>query len=272
MLAEERDRWHKLPALPHTVCFGQTRKVSWQSTISVGDALYSVPSTLVDERVWARADGSELVVVHADGPDGPREVTRHQLTTPGRPSIQDEHYPPRPAGALERRPRARSAEEQAFLAIGPGAERWLIAAAAVGTTKLRRKVAEATALARLAVHLMFFREAALALAQPLGARLRDRLGLGGAPPSSRRLASRSQPRRPLRRRQLGWRLVAAAVAEALVLGPVDRVRLGQDLLRDLVVVEVLVLRGVGVNLGAVHRQHRHPTRQASAQSASTSPN
>jgi len=149
MLAEEHDRLHKLPALPHTICFGQTRRVSWQSTISVGGAIYSVPSTLVDERVWARADGSELVVVHADGADGPREVARHALTTPGRPSIRDEHYPPRPAGALERRPRAGTADERAFLEIGPGAERWLKAAAAAGTTKLRRKVAEAIALAKL---------------------------------------------------------------------------------------------------------------------------
>jgi transposase len=149
MLAEERSRLHKLPAVPHTICFGQTRRVSWQSTISVGGALYSVPSTLVDQRVWARTDGSELVVVHADGADGPREVARHALTTPGRPSIRDEHYPPRPAGALERRPRAGTTDERAFLAIGPGAERWLIAAAAAGTTKLRRKVAEAVALAKL---------------------------------------------------------------------------------------------------------------------------
>ena len=71
------------------------------------------------------------------------------MTTPGRPSIRDEHYPPRPAGALERKPRARTADEQAFLQIGAGAERWLIAAAAAGTTKLRRKVAEAVALAKL---------------------------------------------------------------------------------------------------------------------------
>jgi hypothetical protein len=123
--------------------------VSWQSTISVGGALYSVPSTLVDERVWARTDGAELVVVHADGREGPREVARHALTTPGRPSIRDEHYPPRPAGARERRPKAASAEEPAVLAIGPGAERWLIAAAAAGTTKLRRKLAEAITLAKL---------------------------------------------------------------------------------------------------------------------------
>jgi transposase len=114
MLAEERGRLHRLPTMPHTVCFGQTRKVSWQSTISVGGALYSVPSTLVDERVWARVEGSQLVVVHADSPHGPHEVARHELTTPGRPSVKHEHYPPRPAGrssagpehAVPRRPRS----------------------------------------------------------------------------------------------------------------------------------------------------------------------
>ena len=108
-----------------------------------------VPSTLVDERVWARVDGGELVVVHADSADGPREVARHALTTPGRPSIDDAHYPPRPTGALQRKPRAASTEEKAFLAIGPGAEAWLIAAAAAGATRVRRKLAEAVYLAKL---------------------------------------------------------------------------------------------------------------------------
>ena len=140
---------HPLPAVPHTVCFGQTRKVDRQSTISVGGAVYSVPSRLVEERVWARAHGSELIVVHVDSPEGPREVARHELTIPGRPSIKDEHYPPRPAGALERKPRARSREEQAFLALGPGAETWLINAAAAGATRVRRKMAEAVDLAKL---------------------------------------------------------------------------------------------------------------------------
>lgn len=149
MLTEERERLHPLPAVPHTVCFGQTRRVTWQSTISVGGATYSVPSTLLDERVWARADGSELVVVHADGKEGPREVARHELTTPGRPSIKDEHYPPRPAGALQRRPRARCAQEAAFLALGPGAEQWLLKAAAAGAGRVRRKLAEAVDLAKL---------------------------------------------------------------------------------------------------------------------------
>jgi transposase len=149
MLAEERQRLHRLPEVAHTVCFGETRKVSWQSTISVGGALYSVPSTFVDERVWARADGAELVVVHADGQGGAREVARHALTTPGRPSIDQAHYPPRPAGAIERKPRAGSSDEEAFLAIGPGAEAWLIAAAAAGATRVRRKLAEAVDLAKL---------------------------------------------------------------------------------------------------------------------------
>ncbi|MCU0281947.1 MAG: IS21 family transposase [Acidimicrobiia bacterium] len=149
MLAEERVRLHPLPSVPHTLCFGQTRRVSWQSTISMGGALYSVPTCLVDARVWARVEGEELIVVDSDHPTGPREVARHALTTPGRPSIVDAHYPPRPPGALQRTPRARTGEEQAFLAVGPGAERWLIAAAAAGTARVRRKMAEAVALAKL---------------------------------------------------------------------------------------------------------------------------
>jgi hypothetical protein len=99
--------------------------------------------------VWVRAEAEQLVVVHIDPDQGPREVARHPLTTPGRPSINDAHYPPRPAGALERKPRARSAREREFLAIGEGAERWLKRAAAEGTSRIRRKMAEAVDLAKL---------------------------------------------------------------------------------------------------------------------------
>ena len=148
-LADEHERLHQLPRLPHTLCFGETRKVNWQSLISVGGAQYSVPHELVDQRVWARIDDEQLVVIHVDGHQGPREVARHRLTTPGRPSVQDEHYPPRPAGALERRPRARSEEERAFLGLGDGAEAWLIKAGAAGAQRVRRKMAEAVDLAKL---------------------------------------------------------------------------------------------------------------------------
>jgi hypothetical protein len=145
---QEHEHMHRLPKLPHTLCFGQTRKVDRQATVSVGDAIYSVPHQLIGERVWVRADGEQLVVVRIDH-QGPHEVARHQLTTPGRPSIDDAHYPPRPAGALERRPRARSTEEREFLAIGDGAERWLKRAAAEGTSRIRRKMAEAVDLSKL---------------------------------------------------------------------------------------------------------------------------
>jgi hypothetical protein len=149
LLAQEHEHLHRLPKVAHTLCFGQTRKVDRQSTVTNGDAVYSVPHELVGEPVWVRAEGEQLVVVHIDAAQGAREVARHQLTTPGRPSIQDEHYPPRPAGALERKPRARSAEEREFLQIGNGAERWLIRAAAQGTQRIRRKMAEAVDLAKL---------------------------------------------------------------------------------------------------------------------------
>jgi hypothetical protein len=149
LLAREHEHLHRLPRVGHTLCFGQTRKVDRQATVSVGDAIYSVPHELIGERVWVRAETEQLVVVHIDQDRGPREVARHQLTTPGRPSIQDEHYPPRPAGALERKPRARNSEEREFLQIGEGAERWLKRAAAEGTQRIRRKMAEAVDLAKL---------------------------------------------------------------------------------------------------------------------------
>ncbi|HET9075238.1 MAG TPA: IS21 family transposase [Solirubrobacteraceae bacterium] len=148
-LAEEHERLHRVPARAHTVVFGETRKVNWQSTVSVGGAVYSVPHQFVDQRVWVRVAGDELIVVATDGPAGAREIARHALTTPGRPSIQDDHYPPRPAGALERRPKARGQDEKQFLQIGLGAEVWLRRAAGDGTARLRTKIAEAIDLAKI---------------------------------------------------------------------------------------------------------------------------
>ena len=34
--AQEHEHLHRLPRLPHTLCFGQTRKVDRQATVSVG--------------------------------------------------------------------------------------------------------------------------------------------------------------------------------------------------------------------------------------------
>jgi len=83
------------------------------------------------------------------GPNGPVEVARHLRATPGSPKTIDAHFPPAPAGALDRQPKAKNAAETEFLALGGGARLWLTEAAAAGTTKMRLKMAEAVALAKL---------------------------------------------------------------------------------------------------------------------------
>lgn len=158
-LAEEQTRLHPLPAQPYTAVFGVTRTVG--ATIPVvqfAGGEYSVPDAYVGEIVWVRDQdsdrGDEVVVVHVDrhgrnGGEGTTEIARHLRTRPGQPRHDPAHFGPRPAGPLQRLPRARSAEEVAFLALGPGAGEWLRVAAAAGTGRLRAKMAGAVELARL---------------------------------------------------------------------------------------------------------------------------
>lgn len=153
MLAEERPYLHPVATHPHTVAFGTTRVVPPSTPmVSFEGGSYSVPHTLLGETVWVRThavgDGERVVVVHV-GDQGPVEVARHARATPGSPKIDDAHFPPQPAGALERAPKARNAAEAAFLALGEGARLWLVEAAAAGTTKMRVKIDEALALAKL---------------------------------------------------------------------------------------------------------------------------
>jgi len=148
MLAEEQQRLHRLPDTGFTAVFGETRKVSWSSTVSYGGVTYSVPHTLVDEQVWVRVDGDEIVATHVSSA-GAVEVARHRRSTPGSPMIDDAHYPPRPAGPLGRQPKATNAAEVEFLALGEGARLWLVEAAAAGTARVKVKMAEAVTLARL---------------------------------------------------------------------------------------------------------------------------
>jgi len=147
-LAEERIRLHPLTRKPFTVAFGTTRRVNWDGTVSVEGVRYSVPHPLVDTRVWVRFHGDDLIVTAVDE-NGPAEVARHARSTPGNPSIQDEHYPPRPDHHGDRVPRATSPEEAAFLALGSGAAAWLTEAAAAGVRRIRPKMAEAVTLAKL---------------------------------------------------------------------------------------------------------------------------
>lgn len=158
MLAQERLRLHPVPARAHTVAFGTTRHVpSNTPMVTFESGQYSVPhqvegESLLGGTVWVRThgvgEGEQIVIVHL-GPGGPVEVARHHRATPGTPQIDDAHFPPQPDGPLNRSPRARNAAEAEFLDLGPGARLWLSEAAGAGTSRMRIKMAQALALAKL---------------------------------------------------------------------------------------------------------------------------
>ncbi len=153
MLAHEQGRLHPLPATAHTVAFGVTRMVAARTPmVSLDGAQYSVPHTLLGQAVWVRVHGQgadeQIVIVHV-GAGGPVEVARHHRASPGSPKIDDAHFPPAPAGALQRGPRPRTHAEVEFLALGDGARLWLTEAAGAGAGRMRVKMAAAVALAKL---------------------------------------------------------------------------------------------------------------------------
>jgi hypothetical protein len=150
MLAEERCRMHPLPIEAFTAALGETRIVRDDQTVRFGSVRYSVPKPWIGAEVWCRVHGDELVMV-GRGPAGLVEAARHQLSTPGHPRILDEHYPDHPAGNGPKiRPlRPKDDAEQAFLAIGDGAERWLREACSTGVARVRTKMAKAVGLAAL---------------------------------------------------------------------------------------------------------------------------
>jgi len=145
MLIEERAHLHPIPDEPYAAAFGETRVVDEDCTIRYGSARYSVPHRLIGERVWVSVVGEDVVCVHLSR-SGAQQVARHKLTTPGNPRIDSSHYPERQTDPLNPKPKAASAQEQAFLSIGPGAEQWLIEAAATGAQRVRAKMARAVEL------------------------------------------------------------------------------------------------------------------------------
>jgi transposase len=148
-LAHERERLHPLPAEPFTAVFGVTRGVGANvPVVQFEGGEYSVPDAYVGQDVWVRQQDDEIVIVHV-GRDGAREVARWPPTVPGQPRHDPAHFGPPPEGPLHRTPRPRTADEAAFLALGPGAQQWLITAAATGTARLRTKMIAAVALAKI---------------------------------------------------------------------------------------------------------------------------
>jgi len=151
MLIEERQHLHTLPPEPYAAALGETRTVRQNQVVRWGDVPYSTPPGHVGQEVWCRVEGEELVIVGRDRSGYLVEIIRHELSTPGRPRILDEHYPNHPNGRGIKQPelRLRTAAEQSFLDIGPGAERWLRTAAAGGVSRMRAKMSRAVEQAAL---------------------------------------------------------------------------------------------------------------------------
>jgi transposase len=148
-LAQERERLHPLPAEPYTAAFGVTRGVGQNlPVVNFEGGEYSVPDEYVGQSVWVRQQDDEIVIVHI-GRDGAHEIARWAPTQPGQPRHDPAHFGPPPEGPLHRTPRARTPDEAAFLAIGPGAQQWLITGAAAGTLRMRSKMIAAVALAKI---------------------------------------------------------------------------------------------------------------------------
>lgn len=157
ILAEERARLHVLPAVPHTVALGVTRTVAATTPMVTFDGgQYSVPHALLGQGVWVRVHGQgpdERVMIMHVSTAGSVEVARHLRAQPGSPRTDDAHFPPAPAGALGRQPKAKNDAESESLALGDGARLWLTEAAPAGRTKLRVKTAAAVELAKLRVKM-----------------------------------------------------------------------------------------------------------------------
>ena len=150
LLAIERGHLHVLPAEPYTAALGLTRTVEPDQTIRLGSVRYSTPRAFVGAPVWVRVAGDEIVIV-ARTEAGLAEIARHARSTPGRPQIDDAHFPDHPAGRGTHSPRPRPVDpaESAFLALGAGAHAWLIEAAATGASRVRATMARAVELAAL---------------------------------------------------------------------------------------------------------------------------
>lgn len=133
-LVAERELLGPLPGLrleigPRPI----TRKVDRLSCVRFASARYSVPHQLIGATLTVLAGEQRLAVID---PATGEIVADHPLTAPGTASVLDEHYPnPRP-DRPSRAPRARTATETRFLALGEIAEAFLTGAAAAGITKL----------------------------------------------------------------------------------------------------------------------------------------
>ena len=145
-LAEERTLLAALPSLrPEGIGTRPTsRKVDKLSCVRFGSARYSVPTRLIGSSVVLTVEGRRLVVAV---PVSGEIAATHDLVAPGEVSIVDDHYGSSRPDQPRRAPRARTAAERRFLALGPVAEQFLTGAAAAGVNKLAGEIGQILQLA-----------------------------------------------------------------------------------------------------------------------------
>lgn len=145
-LETERELLAALPSLrPQLGAAAVTRKVDKLSCIRFGSARYSVPNRLIGTNVMLLVVDHQVQVIQ---PFTGEIVAEHPLVAPGETSILDAHYgtvrPERPSRA----PRAKTATEKQFLALGEVAAAFITGAAAAGVSKLGAELGDILTLER----------------------------------------------------------------------------------------------------------------------------
>jgi hypothetical protein len=138
-LAQERALLAPLPSLrPDGIGLKPaSRKVDKLSCVRFGSARYSVPNRLIGSTVQVvvtRVEDAERV--HVFERLSGEVVADHRVVAPGEVSVLDEHYGSSRPDKPRRAPRAKTATEKRFLALGEVAEAFLLGAAAAGVSKL----------------------------------------------------------------------------------------------------------------------------------------
>jgi transposase len=139
-LDTERELLGPLPSLrPELDPRPASRKVDKLSCVRFGSARYSVPSRLIGSTVLITVAGT---TIRALEPVTGEIAAEHQLVAPGEVSICDEHYGSARPDRPRRAPRARTAAEKQFLALGDPAAAFLTGAAAAGVSNLAREISQ----------------------------------------------------------------------------------------------------------------------------------
>ena len=137
-LEAERELLGPLPSLrPEIDAKPVSRKVDKLSCVRFGSARYSVPTRLIGTVVLiAVAEGRVRLLEPFTG----EIVAEHALVAPGETSVVDAHYGSARPDKPHRAPRAKTAQEKRFLALGEVAAAFLTGAAGAGVANLAREI------------------------------------------------------------------------------------------------------------------------------------